>query len=191
MWINVVAVITVILMVSIIWPNLVGAPWLPTPMKKVHKMLQLADVGPDDLVIDLGCGDGRIITTAVRRYGARAVGIEIDPLRYLWCQILITVLGLRGRIQIVYGNFFDKDLSSADVVTCYLLTSTNEKLQDKLTTELQPSARLVSHDFEFPRLQLQKKDNEFDLFLYRPGTFPKIILHAAENSAAKQTSEEA
>ena len=68
-------------------------------MSMVHKMLQMAEVGPDDLVYDLGCGDGRIIVTVARRYGARAVGIELDPLRYLWCQLLITVLGLRDQVQ--------------------------------------------------------------------------------------------
>ena len=63
-------------------------------MKTVHKMLTLAEVGPGVLVYDLGCGDGRTIVTAARRYGANAVGVEIDPLRYLWCQILITVTGV-------------------------------------------------------------------------------------------------
>jgi len=84
----------VLLKISIIWPEKYSAPWVPASMKVVHKMLQLAKVGPEDLVYDLGCGDGRTIITAAREYGARAVGIELDPLRYLWCQFLITVLRL-------------------------------------------------------------------------------------------------
>jgi predicted RNA methylase len=135
-------------------------------MKKVHKMLQMAEVGPGDLVYDLGCGDGRTIVTAARRYGTQAVGIEIDPLRYLWCQGLITVLGLRDRVRVVYGNFYKQDLSDADVVTCYLLQSTNEKLEGKLIQELSPGTRVVSNDFTFPRLRLLRRDSAAEIYLY-------------------------
>ncbi|MFX0171598.1 MAG: SAM-dependent methyltransferase [Candidatus Hodarchaeota archaeon] len=108
-----------------------GAPWIPTSMKTVHKMLKLADISSKDVVYDLGCGDGRTIITTARRYGARAVRIEIDPLSYLWCQFLITILELRSRIKILYGNFFNKDLSEATLVTCYLFQETNDKLVKK------------------------------------------------------------
>ena len=139
---------------------------MPTPMSMVHEMLTMAKVGPDDLVYDLGCGDGRIIVTAARRYGAKAVGIELDPLRFLWCQVLITVLGLRGRVRIVYGDFFKQDLSAASVVTCYLLTVTNKKLEGKFKSELQPDTRVVSNYFLFPSLQLVSEDKEEKLYLY-------------------------
>jgi predicted RNA methylase len=138
-------------------------------MKMVRKMLEMAEVGPDDLVYDLGCGDGRTIVTAARRHGARAVGIEIDPLRYLWCQALITVLGLRGRVRIVYGNFFTKDLSEADVVTCYLLQDTNNKLEGKLKRELRPGTRVVSNTFSFPGLHKVRQHGDAKLYLYAPG----------------------
>jgi predicted RNA methylase len=135
-------------------------------MTKVRKMLDLAGVGPGDLVYDLGCGDGRMIVTAARHYGARAVGIEIDPLRYLWCQVLITVLGLRDRVRVVYGSFFRLDLRGADVVTCYLLQSTNEELEGKLKRELVPSTRVVSNGFTFPGLRLLRRDGAAELYLY-------------------------
>jgi hypothetical protein len=135
-------------------------------MSKVHKMLKMAGVGPGDLVYDLGCGDGRTIVTAARHYGARAVGIEIDPLRYLWCQVLITVLGMRDRVSVVYGSFYRQDLGDADVVTCYLLQSTNEKLQSKLKQELHPSTRVVSNSFTFPRLHLLRRDSKAEIYLY-------------------------
>lgn len=122
-----------------------GAPWAPTPMSLVHNMLTLAEVGPDDTLYNLGCGDGRVIITAARHYGAWAVGIEIDPLRYLWCQILIAVLRLRSRVKIVFGDFFRQDLGEADVVTCYLLQGTNNKLEKKFKRELRPGTRVVSH----------------------------------------------
>jgi len=139
---------------------------VPTPMSMVHEMLTMAKVGPDDLVYDLGCGDGRIIVTAARRYGARAVGIELDPLRFLWCQMLITVLGLRGRVRIVYSDFFKQDLNAASVVTCYLLTVTNKKLEGKFKSELKPDTRVVSNYFIFPSLQLVNEDKEEKLYLY-------------------------
>jgi SAM-dependent methyltransferase len=162
------SLLAVILVISIVWPGLRGAPWVPTSLKRVRKMLDLAEVRPDDVVYDLGCGDGRTIVTAARRYGARAVGIEIDPLRYAWCQALITVLGLRDRVCIVYGDFFAQDLGDADVVTCYLLDSTNRKLQKKLLSELDPDARVVSHMFAFPELHLLHYDKQDQLYLYNP-----------------------
>jgi cyclopropane fatty-acyl-phospholipid synthase-like methyltransferase len=130
-------------------------------------MLTIADVGPGDTVYDLGCGDGRVIITAARRYGARAVGIEIDPLRYLWCQALITVLGLRGRIKIVFGDFFTQDLGQADVVTCYLLQSTNKRLEKKFKQELRPGTRVVSHYFLFPGLRKVRYDDHVKLYFNR------------------------
>lgn len=157
-----------LLKISIILPNKYNAPWVPTSMKVVHKMLQLARVGPDDLVYDLGCGDGRIIIVAARYYGTRAIGIEIDPLRYVWCQILITMLGLRDRVQIIFGNFFDKNLSDADVITCYLLPTTNEKLEDKFKQELRAGTSVVSHNFLFPGLKLLRKESDHNLYLYHP-----------------------
>ena len=160
--------LTMLFTISISWTQSRGAPWVPTSLAEVDKMLALAEVGPNDMVYDLGCGDGRTIIMAARRYNARAVGIEIDPLRYLWCQLLITVFLLRGRVKIVGGDFFKKDLSEAEVVTCYLLQSTNEKLQDKLLQELHPSARVVSNDFTFPKLKLRRMDRKDQIDLYRP-----------------------
>jgi 16S rRNA A1518/A1519 N6-dimethyltransferase RsmA/KsgA/DIM1 with predicted DNA glycosylase/AP lyase activity len=139
-------------------------------MTKVHKMLQMAGVGSNDVVYDLGCGDGRAIVTAARRYGARAVGIEIDPLRFIWCQLLITILGLRRRVRVIYGDFFSHDLGNASVVLCYLLPKTNLKLQAKLNDELASSARVVSHSFVFPALKLLEVNDDEKLFLYRVRT---------------------
>ena len=132
----------------------------------------MAEVGPGDLLYDLGCGDGRTIITAARSHGCRAVGIEIDPLRYLWCQMLITVLGLRGQVTIVFGDIFAQDLSAADVITCYLLPKANKKLEAKFFRELKPNARVVSNDFQFPGLRLTQEDIEAELYLYHPQPTP-------------------
>ena len=165
-WPSLLILLTLGFLISVLWTNRTGAPWVPTPMRKVRKMLEMARVGPGDLVYDLGCGDGRTIISAARRYGARAVGIEIDPLRYLWCQLLVTILGLRGEVRVVYGSFYRQDLSQASVVTCYLLQSTNEKLQGKLMRELRPDTRVVSNSFTFPRLHLLRQDAKAEIYLY-------------------------
>lgn len=165
---NFLAVLAVMLMISILWTNFVGAPWLPTARRRVRKMLDMAAVGPNDVVYDLGCGDGRTLVIAARSYGARAVGIEIDPLRYLWCELLITVLGLRRQVSVIFGDIFAQDLRQADVVTCYLLPKTNQRLEAKFVAELAPSARIVSHDFAFPNLRLMRQDVDERLYLYHP-----------------------
>jgi predicted RNA methylase len=134
-------------------------------MKMVHKMLKMAEVGPEDLVYDLGCGDGRTVVTAARRYGARAVGIEIDPLRYIWCRMLVAVLGLDDYVEIVRGDFFKLDLSDADVVTCYLLQDTNRKLEKKLKRELRVGTRVVSNTFSFPGMLKVREDGDAKLYL--------------------------
>lgn len=169
MWVlNLLAILAVVLMISILWTKFVGGPWLPTARHKVHRMLQMAQLGPGEVLYDLGCGDGRALVIAARTFGARAVGIEIDPLRYLWCELLITVLGLRKEVRVVFGNIFQQDLSEADVVTCYLLLETNERLEGKLLGELDAQARIVAHDFPFPGLRLVEHDATERLFLYQP-----------------------
>jgi hypothetical protein len=97
------------------------------------------------------------------------VGIEIHPLRYLWCKLLVTVLGLRDCVHVVYGDFFTQNLSGADVVTCYLLQSTNERLEGKLKQELGPGTRIVSNRFTFPGLRLIGHDSKAKLYLYETG----------------------
>jgi predicted RNA methylase len=152
--------IGLIVVISMIWTQFWGAPWIPSSMHAVHQLLTLADVQPDDVVYDLGCGDGRIIITAARQYGARAVGIEIDPLRYLWCQLVITLLGLRDRVTLIYGSFFAQDLSGADVVICYLLQDTNLRLQSKFNRELRSGTRVASQTFTFLGMDPVRRDGE-------------------------------
>jgi SAM-dependent methyltransferase len=161
-------IILVIIGVSVAWTNFLGAPWAPSSMRTVHKMLTIAEVSHDDLVYDLGCGDGRTIITAARRYGARAVGIEVDPLRYLWCQVLVSIFRLRDRVQVIFGDFFSQDLSDADVVACYLLQDTNNKLEKKFDKELKPGTRVVSNTFIFWGMQKIREDGDVRLYLSHP-----------------------
>jgi precorrin-6B methylase 2 len=124
------------------------APVYPTPETVVDQMLTIAQVRPGEMVYDLGCGDGRIVIAAAQKFKAHAVGIEIR--RDIYERTLATVksLGLSDQVKIVHGNALKYDLSPADVVTLYLLTSSNERLKPMLLKDLKPSARVVSHDFE-------------------------------------------
>lgn len=122
-------------------------PPIPTPQNIVDRMLEAAHVHPGDLVYDLGSGDGRILITAAQKYGARAVGIEIDPDQVEKARQRIHRLGLDDRVSVVHGSALRADLSPADVVTLYFLTSTNEKLKPNLEKCLRPGTRVVSNQF--------------------------------------------
>ena len=125
-------------------------PYVPTPQDIVDKMLELAKVTSDDVVYDLGSGDGRIVITAAQKYGAHAVGVEINPDLYRQSSDRIKELGLNDRAHIMCEDMFDVSVSRATVVTLYLLSSFNEKLRPKLETQLHSGARIVCHDFHVP-----------------------------------------
>lgn len=131
----------------IAWSAIVGAPWLPTPKKRVRFMLEIADVVEDDVVYDLGSGDGRIVVMAAKEFGAQSVGIEIDPIRLLWSRFAVRRHKLRSRAKVVRGNFFEMDLSEATVVTLYQGHEINKKIRDKLAQDLRPGTRVVSYRF--------------------------------------------
>jgi SAM-dependent methyltransferase len=117
----------------------------PTPHHVVDAMLRLAAVGRDDVVYDLGSGDGRILIAAARDFGARAVGIEIDPKLVELSGREATRLGLAERVRVIHQDLFQTDLSPATVVTLYLSEEVNERLRPKLLRELRPGARIVSY----------------------------------------------
>jgi len=121
--------------------------FVPTPDEVVEAMLRLADVGANDVVYDLGSGDGRIPITAARRFGARGVGIELDPELVAQATRSAQQAGVADRVRFVEGDIFESDISPATVVTLYLLTSINERLRPKLQKELRPGTRIVSHQF--------------------------------------------
>jgi ubiquinone/menaquinone biosynthesis C-methylase UbiE len=124
------------------------APYIPSPQIIVDKMLEAARVKPGEMVYDLGSGDGRIIITAAQKYKAKAVGVELSRDLCLAAEERVKALGLQNRVKVVHGNLLNVDLSPADVVTLYLLTSSNDRLKPNLEKYLKPGARVVSNDFE-------------------------------------------
>ncbi|MCI2414435.1 MAG: class I SAM-dependent methyltransferase [Candidatus Aramenus sp.] len=146
-------------------------PYVPSPPNVVRKMLEVAKVGPEDVVYDLGCGDGRIVITAVKEFNARkAIGIDINDERIQEATKNVKENGLEGRVVIKKGNFFEEDLSEATVVTMFLLTNVNEMLRPKLEKELKPGTRVVSHEFEIrgwtPKEVVKVEDGNMNHIVY-------------------------
>ena len=123
-------------------------PYVPTPEKVVSRMLEMAEVGKDDVLYDLGCGDGRIVITAAKELGCRGVGIDIDPQRIEESRQNAAKAGVEERVEFLLMDLFEADISRATVVTLYLLSDVNLRLRPKLLRELKPGTRIVSHDFD-------------------------------------------
>lgn len=126
------------------------APFVASPQIVVERMLKIAGLKEGETLYDLGCGDGRIIITAATEFGANAVGVELDEGRYRKTLGKIQELKLENKVKLIHGNLLKVDLSPANVVTLYLLTSANEKVKPNLEKQLREGTRVVSHDFEIP-----------------------------------------
>ena len=122
--------------------------YVPTPQEVVEAMLQVANVTKDDIVYDLGCGDGRIPVTAAKKYGARGVGIEIDSYYLRWAFDNLARAGVADRVVFLNQDLFESDISPATVVTLFLLPRLNQQLIPKLERELRCGSRVVSHQFD-------------------------------------------
>jgi len=122
--------------------------YVPTPQYVVNEMLEIAGTNTNDVVYDLGCGDGRFVITAAQRYGARGVGIDIDPLRIRQSQSNAISAGVADQVKFIEADLFKTDMSQASVVALYLLSELNLRLRPKLFKELKPGSRIVSHDFD-------------------------------------------
>jgi protein-L-isoaspartate O-methyltransferase len=123
------------------------APYVVSPQEIVDRMLELADLKPGEMLYDLGSGDGRVLITAVVRFKAKAVGVEISDTLVDSTNARIRRLGLDNDAQVIHGNFLDVDLSPANVVTLYLATDANEMLRPNLEKYLKKGSRVVSHEY--------------------------------------------
>ena len=146
------------------------APYVPTPQNVVDRMLQLAEVTSNDIVYDLGCGDGRIVITAAKKYGAHGVGVDIDPERIREAEASAKQAGVENLVSFKLGDALKTDVSSATVVTLYLLSSSNLRLRPLLTKQLKAGSRIVSHAFSMgdwePLKTVTVDDDDYPRTLY-------------------------
>jgi SAM-dependent methyltransferase len=135
-------------------------PFVPTPQEVVERMLRIARVGKDDVLFDLGCGDGRIVVTAAKVHGARGTGIDLDPERIGEARKNAEQAGVADRVDFRVANLFETDVSPASVVTLYLLPNVNIKLRPRLWKQLKVGSRVVSHAFDMgPEWPPEKTDS--------------------------------
>ena len=149
--------------------------YVPTPQPVVEAMLELAGVKEGDVVYDLGCGDGRIVVTAAKKLGVKAVGIDIDPKRVEEARANVEENGVGDLVTIRQADIFQEDLSEASVVTLYLLPSLNVKLMPQLR-QLEPGSRIVSHNFDMegakPERVIHVEDEDGDEHMVYLWTVP-------------------
>jgi SAM-dependent methyltransferase len=152
------------------------APWVPTPMAVVDRMLEMAEVDAETVLYDLGCGDGRIVIEAAKRFGARGVGVDIDPVRIGESEKNAKEEGVEHLVEFILGDVMKIDFSRATVVTIYLLPESNELLRPLFEKQLRKGAFVVTHNYDIPGWEDNELDfdsvvtddgEEHDIYLYR------------------------
>lgn len=159
-------------------------PYVTTPQRVVERMLVLADVTSEDTVYDLGSGDGRFVITAAQQFGARGIGIEIDPQLVREARSSARLAGVSNRVAFRRGNLFEVDLGEASVVTLYLEPDLNRRLRPKLLRQLDPGDRVVSHQFDMGRWAPDRVENVEGriIYLWRvPDAVPDSLLATEED----------
>jgi ubiquinone/menaquinone biosynthesis C-methylase UbiE len=141
-------------------------PYVPTPQTVVDEMLKIAAVSKDDIVYDLGSGDGRIVITAAKQYQARGVGVDINPERIKEANANAQQAGVTDRVKFIEQDLFETDLKEASVVTLYLLPEVNLRLRPKLWRELKPGTRVVSHSFDMGDWKPEKTVKQGERTIY-------------------------
>ena len=160
------AIIFLLLMLSAVWPpDSPWAPWWRTSKKTARAICKLAKVKKGDLIYDLGSGDGTALMIAAKEFGAKGIGIEIDPFRYWVSKILLKKNSVTDKVKILRKNFFTQNVKEADVIFVYLIPKTLEKLLPKFKKELKKGTRIVSFVYEI-NLPLKGYDKENKIRLY-------------------------
>ena len=152
------------------------APYVTTPPDVVDRMLALANVTPTDIVYDLGTGDGRIVIAAARAFGARGVGIDIEQARVDEATLNAERAGVERLVRFERGDALEADVSEATVVVTYLLSAINVKLRPRITAQLRPGARIVSHNFGMGDWE----PNRVDSFTDARGALRTLLLWVAD-----------
>lgn len=176
--------LTVIL--SALWlvvPAFYGPPSVPTKVSRIRKALELANLKPDEVLYDLGSGDGRVLILAAREFGAQAVGIEIGPVQRLFSWLNALRSGVRHKVRIEAGNYYRSNLHAADVVFLYATSKEVAKLAPHLEKQMKPGARLISISADFPEWEPSTFDDRELIFVYemppKPGSLTTYLLKKA------------
>jgi tRNA A58 N-methylase Trm61 len=152
MWLRRIPVLLLILPLAFVSASVAQqrpeVPYVPTDDRVVAEMLTVANVGKNDVLYDLGSGDGRIVITAALKFGTRGVGVDIDPERVKEANENAAKAGVADRVRFVQQDLFQTDIREATVVTLYLLPAVNMRLRPKLLTDLKPGTRVVSHNYD-------------------------------------------
>lgn len=161
-----IIIVFLFLVLSMVWPpDSPWAPWWRTNSKTARAMCRLAKITKNDIIYDLGSGDGTALIIAAKKFGAKGVGIEIDLLRYFISTLMIRIIRVRDKIVIKRKNFFNEDLSPATVVFVYLVPKTLDKLKPKFLEELKPGTRIISFRYKM-NLPLKAHDKNYNINLY-------------------------
>ena len=158
-----------VFILALLWilvPAFYGLPPVPTKPERIRKALQLADLQPDEVLYDLGAGDGRVLFIAARDFGAKAVGIEVGPIQCMLIWLRTVARGFGDQIQVRWTNFYKADLSDADVVFVYATSEEVLKLASHLETQMKKGARLVSISADFPDWEPSAFDERELIFVY-------------------------
>lgn len=160
-------ILILLIFLSMIWPpDSPWAPWWRTSDKAIRRAFKLAKLKSSDIVYDLGSGDGRVLIIAAKEFGAKGVGIEIDPLRFFISTIMIRINRVQDRVAVQRKDFFDVNISDATVVFLYLVPKALERLRSKLLKELKPGTKVISLKYEID-LPIVSKDVKNNIYLYK------------------------
>ena len=170
-------------LLGLLWifvPILSGLPWIPTHRHRIQKALALAQIQPNEILYDLGAGDGRVLIHAARDYGALAVGIEVGPAHCLIAWLRALFAGVYDRVSIRMGNFYRGDLTEADIVYAFLTPAYAARLQPHLEKQLRPGTRVITISADLDGWEPSAFDSDDLIFLYRmpptPGSLETYLM---------------
>ena len=178
--------LVLLFLVTLLWiliPALYGLPPVPTKLERIRKALTLAKLQPNEVLYDLGAGDGRVLLVAARDFRTKAVGIEIGPIQCALIWLRVVASGFGNQIRVRWANFYKSDLREADVVFVYATSKEVMKLAPHLETQMKKGARLVSISADFPEWEPQEFDNRDLIFVYEmPPTKGNLGTYLAQRS---------
>ena len=169
--------------IGLLWilvPAMYGLPSRPTNPNRIRKALKLANLKPDEVLYDLGSGDGRVLIIAAREFGAKAVGVEIGPVQRAFSWLKVLYNGVSDRVRVEAGNFYKSDVRAADVVFIYATSTEVAKLASHLETQMKPGSRVISISADFPEWEPSLFDEQGLIFVYemppKPGSWTTYLL---------------